>query len=128
MHPFPYTCTNCPTYRCSATPQTLCATVSLHLYKLSYLQVQCYPTDIVSYRFPRPIHAVLHTNAVLPHRHCVHPFPRIYTCCPTNKCSATPQTLRVTRHSRQMHSDFGNFNPAACRVMQMTAAESNFDL
>ena len=108
--------------------QTLCATVSLHLYMLSYIQMQCYPTDIVCNRFPTPVHAVLHTIAVLPHRHCELPFPHTCTCCPTYKCSATPQTLCVTRHSRQLHSDFGDFNPAACRVLQMTAAESNFDL
>ena len=106
MKPFPYTCTCCPAYKCSATPQTdivcnrfptpvhavlhtstmlphrltLCATVSLHLYMMSYIQVQCYPTDIVCNRFPTPVHAVLHISAVLSHRQtlCATVSPHLY--------------------------------------------------
>ena len=127
MKPFPYTCTCCPAYKCSATPQTdiVCNRFPTPVHTVLHTSTVLPHTDIVCNRFPTPVHAVLPRSAVLPHRqtlcatvslhlymmsyiqvqcyptdrHCVQPFPHTCTCCPTYKCSATPQTLCVTRQS-----------------------------
>ena len=87
----PHTCTHCRTYESSV------ASVSPHLYTLSYIQKQNYQ------HVPTPVHTVTHTKAVLPvflHTctHChtyknsiISMSPHLYTLSHIRKqCFSTP--------------------------------------